>query len=83
MDIKTIVNTPEFRAWREKAAPLIEAVYGPPPWWAGSWMNDPKVEAVAIMLYTGALVLPGASGKPDPQVAALQARIDAAKRALG
>lgn len=77
MDIKSVVNKPEFRACKETAVPLIEAAYGPPPWWAGSWYNDPKVEAVAFMLYTGALVLPGTGGKPDPRLADVKAKLKA------
>lgn len=82
IEMSRILNNPAALPHKEAAIDLVAPLYGQMP--SDAWFRDPRVEAVALLLYTGALARPGTvSGKPDPQVAALQARIDAARRALG
>lgn len=82
IEMSRVLNSPAMLPYKEQAVQLVSAQYGQPA--GDAWFRDPRVEAVALLLYTGVLARPGTvSGKPDPQVAALQAKIDAAKRALG
>lgn len=83
IEMSRVLNSPAALPHKEAAINLVAPLYGQMP--SDAWFRDPRVEAVALLLYTGALAKPGVStgSKPDPQVAALQARIDAAKRALG
>lgn len=85
-EIMHITSTQAYRDAREKAVRFVDAVWEPDDGVVpDKWYRDTRVETVALLLYFGIVAQPGSNLPPrdDPRVAALQARIDAARRALG
>lgn len=74
LEMSRVLNSPAALPHKEAAIDLVAPLYGQIP--SDAWFRDPRVEAVALLLYTGALAKPGAStgGKPDPRLAAIDAK---------
>lgn len=73
-EMSRLLNSPAMLPHKEAAVQLVSAQYGQPA--GDNWYRDSRVEAVALLLYSGALAKPGAAtgSKPDPRLAAIEAK---------
>lgn len=73
IDLGRILNDPTFNSThRPKAIEMLEGLYGPKKYPWQSWFTDSRTEAVALLLYTGAI---GGGAAPDARVAELEAKL--------
>lgn len=70
-ELGRVLNSAEYRPYRDKAAELLEGIYGPLRWPWQRWNIDSRTEAVGLLLYTGAI---GGEDNADPRIAAIEAK---------